>query len=208
DRYRPRSLSEVVGQPPVRMLRALAENPSERAILLESCKGGVGKTSTAIAFAYDMGCDVEEGPLGGFYLQPCSELGVDRARELFEHSLALRPMFGNGWKVVVLEELDWLSPQVQRYLKVRLEHLPRQVIVIATSNGAGGLDAALLQRFRLYAYSSGPCFAEAAWERLAQVWKAETGNPELPAVARHWGYRGDDFSLRVALDEMEDYLTL
>lgn len=213
EKYRPQTLNEVVGQPPVRMLRSLAAKPYSCCVLLECPNGGVGKTSTAIAFANDLGCDDE---FSGLHIVPCSEFAVDYARQLFEGgngssaSLRLRPMMGSGWHCLVLEEFDWLPPQTQRFLKVALEtRLPSKCIVIATSNGAGKLDPALLQRFRCYSFSSGKQFTLAAQERLAEVWKQEADDLPMPTEWRHWGVMADgQFSLRVALDRMQDYLSL
>jgi replication-associated recombination protein RarA len=213
EKYRPRTLDDIVGQPPVRMLRALAAKPYSCCVLLECSFGGVGKTSAAIAFANEIGC---EDDFSGQHIVSCSEFSVDYARKLFQGadgsaaSLLLRPMQGSGWHCLILEEFDWLPPQTQRFLKVALEtRLPSKCIVIATSNGAGNLDAALLQRFRCYSFSSGKQFAAAAQERLAEIWRIEVGDMEMPSTWKHWGFTSDgQFSLRVALDRMQDHLSL
>lgn len=208
EKYRPRSLTDIVGQPAVRMLRALVAKPYSCCVLLECEQGGVGKTSTAMAFANDLGC-VDE--FHGLHVVPCSEFSIEIARELFDgNALRLRPMFGSGWHCVILEEFDWLPAQTQRFLKVALEtKLPSKSVVVATSNGAGKLDAALLQRFRCYSFSSGKQFAAAAQQRIAEIWRLEVGDVEMPSMWRHWGVTADgQFSLRVALDRMQDHLSL
>ncbi len=67
----------------------------------------------------------------GLRVLPASELDIELCRELFEVSLRLRPLEGRGWHVLVLEELDGVaSKQLERYLKVKLEHgLPTKCIV-------------------------------------------------------------------------------
>jgi replication-associated recombination protein RarA len=208
EKYRPQTLADIVGQPAVRMLRALAAKPYSCCVLLECPYGGVGKTSAALAFANDLGC-IDE--FHGLHVVPCSEFSIECAREMFDgNGLRLRPMMGSGWHCVVLEEFDWLPAQTQRFLKVALEtRLPNKAIVVATSNGAGKLDAALLQRFRCYSFSSGRQFATAAQERLVEIWRIEAGGMELPSGCRHWGLLADgQFSLRVALDRMQDHLAM
>ena len=212
EKHRPHTLSDIAGQPAVRMLKALAAKPYSCCVLLECECGGVGKTSTAIAFANDLGC---EDDFSGLHIVPCSEFSVDYARELFGGgggcgTLHLRPFHGQGWHCLILEEFDWLPAQTQRFLKVALEtRLPSKCIVIATSNGAGKLDAALLQRFRCYSYGSGKQFATAAQERLSAIWREEAGDLPLPPEWRLWGFTSDgQFSLRVALDRMQDHLAV
>jgi replication-associated recombination protein RarA len=207
DRYRPRSLADIVGQPgPVRYLRRLAESPQRACILLESAMGGTGKTATAQAFAAELGCLDE---FTGLWRIGCADFGVDAARELFGRTLRLRWGSKSGFAVLVLEELDWLSPQTQRYLKDALDpigSMPSKLVVVGTSNGAGGLLPALIQRFRVFSFSSGPTFAAACQERLAQIWTAEAPAREMPPGWQSWGYRDGDYSMRLALASLEDAL--
>ena len=104
---------------------------------------------------------------------------------------------------------SWLPAQTQRFLKVALEtRLPAKCIVVATSNGAGKLDPALLQRFRCYSFASGPQFALAAQERVAEIWRREAGDLEPPSTWRCWGLLPNgQFSMRVALDRLQEHLT-
>jgi hypothetical protein len=212
EKYRPSRLDELIGQPAVRSLRALAANPYSCSLLLECEHGGVGKTSAALAFAAEIGCEDE---WSGLHVVPCSEFGVDVARRMFEGDgscpvLRLRPMQGKGWHCLVLEEFDWLPKQTQRFLKVALEtRLPSKCIVIATSNGAGGIDAPLLQRFRLLSFSSGRSLALAARDRLLRIWGIESNGSPAPDEIDLWGMMTPtQFSMRVALDRMQEYLAL
>jgi replication-associated recombination protein RarA len=206
EKYRPATLEGVVGQSATRYLRSLGEEPDERCVLLEGV-GGCGKTSAALALAAELGCRDE---FSGLHIVPCSEFSIDVARRLFEGAdgysavLRLRPLEGRGWHVVVLEELEWLSPQCQRYLKVALEtRMPLRTIVVATSNGAGGLDRALLQRFDVFAFGSGKYFAQACQERLEAIWLAEASGQPMPPDWLSWGWDGEHFSMRSALAAME-----
>jgi DNA polymerase III delta prime subunit len=212
EKYRPGSLAEIVGQPATRKLAALAADPYACCVLLECEHGGVGKTSAALAFAKEIGCEDE---WSGLHVVPCSEFTVDVARKMFDGDgsapvLRLRPFQGRGWQCLVLEEFDWLPPQTQRYLKVALEtKLPAKCVVVATSNGAARLDAALLQRFRIYSFWSGRQLAEACNERLRAIWRTESGGLPVPSELDCWGVMSaTQFSMRVALDQMQDHLAM
>lgn len=201
EKYRPKCLSEIIGQPPILMLRKFAANPYPSCWLLESSAPGVGKTATAYALANEIGCADD---MSGLYTVIASDLLIEPCRQLFERDLRLRPMFGNGWKVLVIEELELLTDKVQTYLKVALEtRLPERTIVVATSNGAGRLSKALLQRFQILCYSGGEMFATAAQEHLASIWHAEFGDCPLPLGWQEWGWDDEEFSLRRALDTMQ-----
>jgi replication factor C small subunit len=207
DRLRPQTLADVIGQPVTRHLAAWLTQPDSRCFLFEGGPG-VGKTSAALALGADLG-SVDE--CSGLYVVPCSELSIDVARSFFEgndrHGATMRQRHieGRGWNVLVLEELEWLSPQTVRYLKVALDDTrrPARCIVIATSNDASALDKALRQRFDVYRFGAGKTFADACTGRLAEIWRDETGQASLPAGWTSWGWDGEDFSLRLALQALE-----
>ncbi|MDB4516906.1 ATP-binding protein [Crocinitomicaceae bacterium] len=87
----------------------------------------------------------------------------------------------------------------------RTSMLPN-LVVVATSNGVDGLDRALLQRFRRYTFDSGPRFAQSCRQEIVRRWRAEAGDAPLPHDWTKWGQDGEDFSMRLALQELEDHL--
>lgn len=197
ERYAPKRLADILGQPPIRLLRAFAADPYPCCFLLEG-EPGVGKTAAAYALAADIG-------ISDFDVRMivAAELNVDAVRDL-KSTLRSRPMLGQ-WKLLLIEELEFLHPQVQTYLKVMLQpaDLPGHVIVVATSNGATKLQPALLQRFTTLAFSAGPAFARATEDRMAEIWAKECHGKPLPPGWQSWGWSGDNFSLRLALDQMQ-----
>ena len=102
--YQPKTLGEIVGQPAiVRRLAALAANPSSCCVLLEG-RGGTGKSATAKAFINDLGIC----PFSGLHETSGSNLTIDEVRRLFSQTFRLRPMMGNSWHVLLVEELELL----------------------------------------------------------------------------------------------------
>ena len=134
--FRPTSLDDIIGQP-IASLRESMRYPKQGAWLLTGPKG-TGKTATTRIVASILGCEDE---WSGFHHVPCSTLNIEEAKEIFLR----RVRFGttSGWHLVVLEECEWLSPQVQRLLKDALDpetNMSEKLIVMGTSNDISSLD--------------------------------------------------------------------
>ncbi len=225
-KYRPRRLRDIVGQQPARWLEDWVRNPHPKCFLCEG-PGGSGKTATAYALAYELGCrPFPEHTFSGLHTQEGAAFDVDAIREFCGPHSPVRFCCdttrddGKGWHVVVIEELDFVSPQAQKALKTALDPanpgsiLNLRCVVVATSNGAARLGGPLLQRFKLFSYSGGPTFATACRERLALIWAAETSSfCPLPTGWQDWGWTVDPdmmgmktWSMRVAMDRMANAL--
>lgn len=208
DKYRPALLSQVAGQRAVRVLEGWLLEPYPACFLLEGPRG-VGKTSTAFSLANELGCEDE---FSGREVVIASELGVDAARVLFRETLRRTPLCPKrspAWHCLVIEELEFVSPQTATFLKVTLEtELPARCVVVATSNDTTRLPRALRERFTLLTFSNGDVFAQNAQEVLSAIWHAETGERDMPRGWLEWGWEGDSYSMRAALDEMQQVMLL
>lgn len=208
EKYRPRGLADVVGQSCTAKLRRFAAAPFATGWLFHG-SAGVGKSATALALAAELGA-VDE--MSGLNVVCTANMGKDEAERLVRR-LWQRPLCG-AWNVLVLEELERLSPQCQVFLKVALasENLPPRAIVIATSNDTSLIDPALLERFgRPLVFNNWVALGEAGAARVAQVWTDETGGLPLPYHAKDWGWYSEGgkrvrYSLRAALDALQQAL--
>lgn len=208
EKYRPQALAGIVGQRPVRMLQALAAEPYASCWLLEGSRG-CGKTSAAYALAAELDCR-DNCFDSSLHVTTGNDLGVDEAKRILQQTLRFKVGNASGFHLWLIEELEWLSKQCQTFLKTALEtQLPRNAIVIATSNGATGLNRALLDRFTKLHFSGGPQFMEDCEERLREVWELEGGDPIL-FPQRTLMHEDDDgaFSLRAALDTLQQHLLM
>lgn len=205
EKYRPRSLADIVGQPDVYQLQVLARDPYPCCVLMTG-PGGVGKTASALAFAAELGCNDEWTDR---HVVNGTDLTIDNCKELWRGVLQFRAKSSSGFKVLIIEELEWLSQQAQVFLKDGLERkLPPNTLVLATSNGTDKLSKPLLQRFKKLAFRGDREFAAAAAARLRRIWLAETGLPSPPSGYELWGWDGDTYSLRVALDTLQERMAL
>jgi len=149
DKYRPQTWSEVAGNDraieKIADLTVQAFEAGDPLVLLLTGPPGVGKSTVARLVAKTLGadpCHVEHVPAG-----KCT---ADRVREI-EDTLSHTALFGTGWKVVIVEEVDRIAPQAQNLWLTLLETMPSKCAVVFTSNTKpdelfGGIDSAFVSR--------------------------------------------------------------
>jgi DNA polymerase III delta prime subunit len=185
ERYRPRTLDEIVGQDAaVRALKRFARAPYPAAFLFEGATG-VGKTSAAWALAGALGCGIDEKPpeLGGVYVIASGEQTADGVREAVGRLWQV-PFFGKGWKVLVVNEADRMSRSAETIWLDALESLPPRAVVVFTTNSTRDLSARFLDRTTRVVFEGDPRrLARPVSKLLRSIWIRETGErPEAKTI--------------------------
>lgn len=177
ERYRPTTLSEVVGQcGAVDVLTKFAQAPYSTSFVFDG-ETGTGKTSAALALANALGCDLTQKPqeFGGVYTISSGEQTPDAVKDTYRQMFNC-PWHGSGWKVVIVNEADRMSGPVETVWLDRLEQLPKNVVVIFTTNHPEKLSARFIDRStRLTFVSKSDALQSAAFHLAVRIWKAETG---------------------------------
>ena len=172
DKYRPRTLAEVLGQPEiVASLQRFVAAPYSCAMLFHG-DSGIGKTSAAYALAYDLGCAVEEAELGGVFEIPSGSQTAESVRKILD-LLRYRPLCGSGWRVLMVNECDRMALPVETIWLDALEHLPQMTVIIFTTNEPARLSQRFRNRCEEYAFQGGSerlkpwiaALARRLWER-------------------------------------------
>lgn len=175
ERYRPANLAEIVGQPDATaFLRGFATEPYPAVMLFEGVTG-IGKTSAAVALAEALGCNLAEQEFGGVHEIASGEQNADAVRETYRR-IWLTPMFGSGWKVVIVNEADRMNVAAETIWLDRLESLPPRTVIVFTTNYAPKLSRRFRDRCTRLEFDGTQINLEGATiGLLAAIWKSEVG---------------------------------
>jgi hypothetical protein len=180
--YRPRSLSELLGQPwASQQLQLFAADPHPAAFLFEG-DTGTGKTSAALLLAEALGVLIDQGPFGGLHQIASGEQTGETVRRMMD-TLRCRPFFGSGWKVLVVNEADAMTPNAAYVWLDALEDIPAQTVIIFTTNAAGRIPARLRDRCERLAFESSALLLRPYLQELTdRIWREQGCPGQLPEV--------------------------
>ena len=200
EKYRPRTVAETTLPNQLKDTFANIVNGGELPNMMFSGTAGVGKTTIAKALCNELGLD--------YILVNGSEEGnIDTLRtkiKQFASSISLQ----GGYKVVILDEADYLNPQsTQPALRGFIEEFSNNCRFILTCNFKNRIIEPLHSRCSVYDFSipneQKPQIAAAIFKRTTDILKAENVEFEPKAVAGVVEKYFPDF--RRIINEMQRY---
>ena len=155
-KYRPKSLSEVVGQEQVtRVLEnSLKQGKISHAYLFIGPRG-TGKTSVARIFAHEVNgfkYELEDVYVDIIEIDGASNRGIDNIRELRE-KVAIAPTSGK-YKIYIIDEVHMLTKEAFNALLKTLEEPPKHVIFIMATTDAYKVPVTITSRAQTYTFIS------------------------------------------------------
>ena len=167
EKYRPRTLSEVRGNhKAVEELRKWALNwPAEKTAALLYGKPGIGKTSSAVALANDMGWQVLE--------LNASDKRTQGAINVTAGAASRNASLQNAQKLILLDEIDNLHGNSDRGGAKAVTELVKKTRepVILTANDLYGVSSTLRGHCKLVAFFA--IKEESAQKALVDIWHNE-----------------------------------
>ena len=113
----------------IRRLGRGARRTGESLVLLLAGRSGIGKSTAAQLVARDeLGADPIE-----ITVTPSGGCDIETVRTM-QRELAHTSLFGSGWRVWIIEEIDTAPPTTVRALLTILETLPPRKAILMTTN--------------------------------------------------------------------------
>ena len=153
-RYRPRTLSEVVGQTQITdvLEKAIKNNKLSHAYLFIGPRG-TGKTSVARILAHEINgfkYELEDDYIDIIEIDAASNTGVDNIRDLRERAI-IAPTKGK-YKVYIIDEVHMLSKSAFNALLKTLEEPPEHVVFIMATTDAYKVPVTITSRSQVFTF--------------------------------------------------------
>lgn len=153
-RYRPKTLSEVVGQEQITtVLENSIKNGKISHAYLFIGPRGTGKTSVARILAHEINgfkYELEDDYLDIIEIDAASNTGVDNIRDLRERAI-IAPAKGK-YKVYIIDEVHMLSKSAFNALLKTLEEPPEHVVFIMATTDAYKVPITITSRSQVFTF--------------------------------------------------------
>ncbi|NPA74589.1 MAG: replication factor C small subunit [Euryarchaeota archaeon] len=169
EKYRPRNLSEVVGQKEiVERLKSYVESKSMPHLLFAG-PAGTGKTTCAIALAREL--FGEDWRMSFHELNASDERGINVVRTKIKEYARTAAPNDVGFKIIFLDEADALTPDAQAALRRTMEKYSRTCRFILSCNYSSKIIEPIQSRCAVFRFR--PLNPEAVKERLLFIAEKE-----------------------------------
>jgi replication-associated recombination protein RarA len=168
EKYRPARFAEIVGQgAAVLHLTKFTETPYPTAFVFAG-ETGTGKTSAAVALANELGVDLN----WSLHRISAGEMDAEAVTFALKSLRFVAP--GSGWKVVICDEADSMSPKAKQMWLSALEDLPEKSVIIFTTNHLSRFEQRFLDRCELVKFASdATTLTQDAQALFNRLWAAE-----------------------------------
>ena len=189
-RYRPKTLSEVVGQEQITSVleKAIANGKLAHAYLFIGPRG-TGKTSVARILAHQINnfdYELEDDYLDIIEIDAASNTGVDNIRDLREKAI-IAPSKGK-YKVYIIDEVHMLSKSAFNALLKTLEEPPEHVIFIMATTDAYKVPVTITSRSQVFTFKlANPSVMHEHLKKIAKAEKINITDEALDIVVRRGG---------------------
>ncbi len=127
ERYRPQTVKDTLLPTGMKnFFTTILKEKEFPNLLFYSSSPGVGKTTVAKALCREAGMDYK-------YINTSSESGIDTLRTTIQKFASAKSLIG-GNKVVILDEFDFASPNLQAGLRAAMEEFHQSCRFILTAN--------------------------------------------------------------------------
>ncbi len=169
EKYRPKTLSEVVGQEDIVERLQSYVKAGNMPHLLFAGPAGVGKTTCALALAKDL--FKEDWQLNYNELNSSDERGIDVVRQKIKDIARLAPFGGTPFKIIFLDEADNLTADAQAALRRTMETYTKTSRFVLSANYSSRLIEPIQSRCAVFRFR--PLKPEAIQEYLTRIASAE-----------------------------------
>ena len=168
EKYRPRRLSDVLGQDDIVSRLSSYVERDDLPNLLFAGPAGVGKTTAAHAIAHQVyGDDWQENFLE---LNASDERGIDVVRDRIKN-FARASFGGHDYRIIFLDEADSLTSDAQSALRRTMEQFSHNTRFILSCNYSSRIIDPIQSRCAVFRFSPIPDAAVA--ERIREIAEAE-----------------------------------
>ena len=165
EKYRPRKLADIVGQPEIiERLRSYVSK-GEMPHLLFTGTAGVGKTTAAVALAREFFGD--DWQMNFRELNASDERGIDVVRTQIKQFARTSPFGNSSFKILFLDEADALTNDAQSALRRTMETYAQTCRFILSCNYSSKIIDPIQSRCAIYRFR--PLSKAAITEMVARI---------------------------------------